>query len=124
MVFDMNQIKRGEIYFADLSPVVGSEQDGIRPVLILQNDMGNRYSPTTMVAAITGRKTKTELPTHVRISVAGLKSESIVLLEQIRTIDKSRLGEYVGKLSKNDMGRIDHAIIVSLGIKTMEELLR
>lgn len=120
----MNQIKRGEIYFADLSPVVGSEQDGVRPVLILQNDMGNRYSPTTMVAAITGRKTKTDLPTHVRISVTGLKSESIVLLEQIRTIDKSRLGEYVGKLSKNDMGRIDHAIIVSLGIKTMEELLR
>lgn len=120
----MNQIKRGEIYFADLSPVVGSEQDGVRPVLILQNNMGNRHSPTTMVAAITSRKTKTKLPTHVRISVTGLKSESIVLLEQIRTIDKSRLGEYVGKLSKSDMGRIDHAIIVSLGIKTMEELLR
>lgn len=120
----MNQIKRGEIYFADLSPVVGSEQNGVRPVLILQNDMGNRHSPTTMVAAITGRKTKTELPTHVKISVTGLKSESIVLLEQIRTIDKTRLGEYVGKLSRNDMGRIDHAIIVSLGIKTMEELLR
>lgn len=86
--------------------------------------MGNKHSPTTMVVAITGRKTKTELPTHVRISVTGLKSQSIVLLEQIRTIDKTRLGEYVGKISRNDMGRIDHAIIVSLGIKTMEELLR
>ncbi len=120
----MNQMKRGEIYFADLSPVVGSEQGGVRPVLILQNDMGNRYSPTTMVAAITGRKTKADLPTHVRISDAGLKSESIVLLEQIRTIDKTRLGEYVGKLDKDDMGRVDHAILVSLGIKAMEELLR
>lgn len=120
----MNQMKRGEIYFADLSPVVGSEQGGIRPVLILQNDTGNRYSPTTMVAAITGRKTKANLPIHVKISAAGLKSESIVLLEQIRTIDKTRFGEYVGKLSKDDMGRVDHAVIVSLGIKTMEELLR
>ncbi len=120
----MEKVKRGEIYYADLSPVVGSEQGGVRPVLILQNDMGNRYSPTTMVAAITGRKTKADLPTHVRISAAGLKSESIVLLEQIRTVDKTRLGEFVGKLGKDDMGRVDHAILVSLGIKTMEELLR
>ncbi len=120
----MEKVKRGEIYYADLSPVVGSEQGGVRPVLILQNDMGNRYSPTTMVAAITGRKTKADLPTHVRIFVTGLKSESIVLLEQIRTVDKTRLGEFVGKLGKDDMGRVDHAILVSLGIKTMEELLR
>lgn len=120
----MEKVKRGEIYYADLSPVVGSEQGGVRPVLILQNDMGNRYSPTTMVAAITSRKTKSDLPTHVSIFVTGLKSESIVLLEQIRTIDKTRLGEYIGKLGKDDMGRVDHAIFVSLGIKTMEKLLR
>lgn len=119
----MKQIKRGDIYLADLNPVVGSEQDGIRPVLILQNDMGNRYSPTTIVAAITGRKTKTELPTHVKITVTGLKTESIVLLEQIRTIDKTRLNEYIGKLDKDTMGKVDHAIITSLGVKYMEVLL-
>ena len=88
----MKIIKRGEIYYADLSPAVGSEQDGLRPVIVLQNDMGNKHSPTTIVAAITSRESKAHLPTHVKISADGLKASSIVLLEQIRTIDKSRLG--------------------------------
>ncbi|MGN0498388.1 MAG: type II toxin-antitoxin system PemK/MazF family toxin [Acutalibacteraceae bacterium] len=120
----MKQVKRGEIYFADLSPVVGSEQMGTRPVLILQNDKGNKHSPTTIVAAITSRKTKHSLPTHVKISTDSLQSESVVLLEQIRTIDKSRLGDYVDRLDKDMMGRVDHAVITSLGIKVMEELLK
>lgn len=119
----MKQVKRGEIYFADLSPVVGSEQTGIRPVLVLQNDTGNSHSPTTIVAAFTSRKTKPKMPTHVRISTDGLRCESTVLLEQIRTIDKSRLGEYVGRLDKDTMGKVDYAIITSLGIKYMEVLL-
>lgn len=119
----MKQTKRGEIYYADLSPVVGSEQDGIRPVLCIQNDMGNQYSPTIIVAAITSKLEKSELPTHVHIRTDGLKVESIVLLEQIRTIDKGRLDRYVGKVSKEDMGRIDHALIASFGIKYMERLL-
>lgn len=119
----MNQIKRGEIYYADLSPAIGSEQDGIRPVLILQNDVGNKHSPTTIVAAITSRQTKSKLPTHVYINTDGLKSTSIVLLEQLRTIDKSRLTERVGKLDKAAMGKVDHAIITSFGIKYMENLL-
>ena len=119
----MKDIKRREIYYADLSPVVGSEQGGIRPVLILQNDTGNHYSPTTIVAAITGRKTKGKLPTHVEIDTEGLNSNSIVLLEQIRTIDKSRLTECIGKLDKATMGKVDHAIIASFGIKYMEKLL-
>ncbi len=121
---EMKRVKRGEIYYADLHPVVGSEQDGARPVLCIQSNAGNKHSPTTIVAAITSSKTKTHLPTHVQIDSKGLKVKSTVLLEQIRTIDKTRLREYVGKLSKNDMGRVDHAILVSLGIKTMEELLR
>ena len=120
----MNQVKRGEIYFADLSPVVGSEQTGRRPVLVLQNDTGNSHSPTTIVAAIARRKTKPKMPTHVKINTDGLRCESTVLLEQIRTIDKTRLGEYVGKLDKDMMGRVDYAIIKSLGIKYMEVLLR
>lgn len=118
----MKEIKRGQIYYADLSPTVGSEQDGIRPVLILQNDRGNQFSPTTIVAPITSRKTKSCLPTHVRITAEGLKSDSVVLLEQIRTIDKSRLDGYVDKLSKDTMGKVDHAIIVSMGLKYMETL--
>lgn len=120
----MNDIKRGEIYYADLSPVVGSEQGGVRPVLILQNDTGNQHSPTTIVAAITSRQTKSKLPTHVEINTDGLKSKSIVLLEQIRTIDKSRLTERIGKLDKDTMGKVDHAIITSFGIKYMEVLLK
>ena len=118
-----DRIKRGEIYYADLSPAVGSEQGGIRPVLILQNDTGNRHSPTTIVAAITSREKKAALPTHVDITAAGLKTKSTVLLEQIRTIDKNRLAEYVGRLDKETMGKIDHAIITSFGIKYMEALL-
>ena len=120
----MKHIKRGEIYFADLSPVVGSEQTGLRPVLILQNNSGNRHSPTTIVAAITSRKTKPNLPTHVRVSTDGLPLESTVLLEQIKTIDKSRIDEYIGRLDKDTMGKVDYAVITSLGIKVMEELLK
>ena len=120
----MKQIKRGEIYFTDLSPVVGSEQTGLRPVLILQNNSGNKHSPTTIVAAITSRKTKSDLPTHVKVSADGLPLESTVLLEQIKTIDKSRLDEYVGRLDKDTMGKVDYAVITSLGIKIMEELLK
>ena len=117
-------IKRGEIYYADLDPVKGSEQRGLRPVLILQNDMGNRHSNTTIVAAITSRQTKSVLPTHVPIACDGLKYESIVLLEQIRTIDKSRLEEYVGKIDKDTLGKVDYAIITSFGLKCMEVLLK
>lgn len=119
----MNEIKRGEIYYADLSPIIGSEQDGLRPVIILQNNMGNRYSPTTIVAAITSRTTKANLPTHVPFIADGMKTQSIVLLEQLRTIDKSRLQECIGKVDKDTMGKIDHAVIKSLGIKVMEVLL-
>lgn len=111
-------VKRGDIYYADLSPVVGSEQGGMRPVLIVQNDMGNRYSPTVIAAAITSRKFKTELPTHIRVSAdgCGLAKDSIVLLEQVRTIDKTRLREHMGALDTDEMGRIDRALSVSLGL--------
>ena len=118
-----DRIKRGEMYYADLSPVVGSEQDGVRPVLILQNDTGNKHSPTTIVAAITGREKRTATFTHVPIEAAGLKFKSIVLLEQVRTIDKTRLLEYIGRLDKDTMGKVDRAVITSLGIKYMEALL-
>ena len=100
----MKKVKRGQIYYADLSPVVGSEQDGFRPVLILQNDTGNKYSPTTIVAPITSTKPDSRMPTHVRVNVEGLVSGSVALLEQIRTIDKRRLDDYVGKLNKDMMG--------------------
>ena len=120
----MNQpIKRGVIYCADLSPVVGSEQGGVRPVLVLQNDTGNRHSPTTIVAAITGCPTKAELPTHVVVRADGLRCDSVVLLEQIRTLDKSCLGVRLARLDKEAMGKIDRALIASFGIKYMEELL-
>ena len=120
----MESIRRGEIYFANLSPTIGSEQSGMRPVLILQNNMGNQHSPTTIVAPITGRAEIRAMPTHVPINTAGLKCGSTALLEQIRTIDKSRLEEYVGKINKDTMGKVDHAIIKSLGIKIMEEMLK
>ena len=120
----MNKLKRGDIYYADLSPVVGCEQGGIRPVLILQNNTGNKHSSTTIVAAITSRRKRAKLPTHVRISADGLKRKSLVLLEQIRTIDRGRLCGKIGRLDKDSMGKVDHAIITSLGIKTMEELLK
>ena len=119
----MKEIKRGEIYSADFGAGFGSEQGGVRPVLILQNNTGNKYSPTTIVAAITSRKTKTALPTHVKINADGLKTESTVLLEQIRTIDKARLGEYIGRLDSKTLAAVDRAIVVSLGIKYLEGLL-
>lgn len=119
----MIKVKRGEIYYADLSPVIGSEQDGTRPVLVIQNDTGNKFSPTTIVAAITSKSDKAKLPTHVIVHADGLEMESIVLLEQIRTIDKQRLIRYSGRLGKTDMDRIDHAIIVSFGVKYMEGVL-
>ena len=119
----MNQpIKRGEIYCADLSPVVGSEQGGVRPVLVLQNDTGNRHSPTVICAAITSRMNKAKLPTHVELDAEKyrLVKNSVVLLEQIRTLDKSRLGVRLARLDKETMGRIDRALIASFGIKYME----
>ena len=108
-------IKRGDIYYADLSPVVGSEQGGLRPVLIVQNDIGNKYSPTVIAAAITSQKTKNQLPTHIKIDAAccGLSKDSIVLLEQVRTIDKQRLKEKMGSLDNSSMNGIDKALSVS-----------
>lgn len=112
----MKEIKRGEIYYANLCPVVGSEQGGIRPVIILQNDVGNRHSPTTIVAAITRKRGKSELPTHVSIRINELGHTSVALLEQIRTIDKSRIKDFVGVLDVNTMEHIDRAILISLGV--------
>jgi len=111
-------IKRGDIYYADLSPVVGSEQGGLRPVLIVQNDVGNRYSPTVIAAAITSRVGKTKLPTHIDLHAeeVGLTRDSVVLLEQIRTIDKKRLREKMGHLDESMMGAVDNAIGVSFGL--------
>lgn len=111
-------IKRGEIYYADLSPVVGSEQGGIRPVLIIQNDVGNKYSPTVIAAAITSQRDKTKLPTHISVDAdgCGLAKDSIVLLEQVRTIDKQRLKEKMGHLDDDAMHAVDTAISVSLGL--------
>lgn len=110
-------IKRGEIYYADLSPVVGSEQGGIRPVLIVQNDIGNQYSPTIIVAAITSKIEKAKMPTHIELDAEkhGLAKNSVVLLEQIRTIDKRRLRERVGALLKQDMEKVNTALMISLG---------
>lgn len=119
----MKQVKRGEIYYADLSSVVRSEPDGTRPVLVIQNDTGNKFSPITIVAAITSKLQKAKLPTHVIVHAEGLATESVVLLEQIRTIDKRRLIRFSGKLEKAAMGRVNHAIIVSFGFKYMEGLL-
>ena len=111
-------IRRGEIYYADLSPVVGSEQGGVRPVLIIQNDVGNKYAPTVIVAAITSQLTKAKLPTHIELPCEsfGLSKDSIILCEQIRTLDKKRLGECVGILPKSMMKDIDYALSLSLGI--------
>ena len=112
-------IKRGDMFYADLSPVVGSEQGGIRPVLIIQNDMGNKYSPTVIAAAITSQVNKNKLPTHIEIDSEefGLKSDSVVLAEQIRTIDKSRLKEKIGHIDDEEvMSRINNAIGVSFGL--------
>lgn len=111
-------VKRGDIYYADLSPVVGSEQGGIRPVLVVQNDIGNKYSPTVIVAAITSQINKAKLPTHIEISAEeyGLTKDSVILLEQIRTIDKKRLKEKIGNLSEDLMKKVDECIQVSFGL--------
>lgn len=113
-------IRRGDIYYADLSPVVGSEQGGIRPVLIVQNDVGNRFSPTVIAAAITSQKDKARLPTHIQLNStgSGLAKDSIVLLEQIRTIDKKRLKEHMGRLDEPSMERINQALQISFGLGT------
>lgn len=110
-------IRRGELYYADLSPVVGSEQGGVRPVLVVQNDVGNRYSPTVIAAAVTSKLNKARLPTHIELSAKayGLTRDSVVLLEQIRTIDKRRLKERIGLLSPQVMSRVDGALLISLG---------
>ncbi len=111
-------IRRGDIYYADLSPVVGSEQGGIRPVLIIQNDVGNRFSPTVIAAAITSRESKAKLPTHIRLYAdnSGLSKDSVVLLEQIRTLDKRRLKEKMGTLNSSDMYKVDEALSISFGL--------
>lgn len=113
----INTIQRGEIYYADLSPVVGSEQGGVRPVLILQNDTGNKFSSTTIIAPITSVPQKKSQPTHIFIDCDFLESESVILLEQLRTIDKKRLSNRLGQLSPKDMQRVEFAMSVSLGMK-------
>ena len=109
--------KRGELYYADLSPVVGSEQGGVRPVLVVQNDVGNKYSPTVIAAAVTSKINKAKLPTHIELpsSSYGLQRDSVILLEQIRTLDKRRLKERIGELSDVTMNQVDKAILISLG---------
>ena len=117
-----NPVKRGDIYYADLSPVVGSEQGGMRPVLIVQNDTGNRHSPTVIAAAITSQINKARLPTHIELTARsyGLTKDSVVLLEQIRTIDKKRLRERMGRVDEKLMNRVDSAIAVSFGLPHRE----
>ncbi len=112
-------VRRGDIYYADLSPVVGSEQGGMRPVLIIQNDVGNRYSPTVIAAAITSRMGKTRLPTHIDVYAdkVGLSKDSVILLEQVRTLDKKRLGEKMGHLDDDMMTAVNNAIAVSFGLQ-------
>ncbi|MCR4441566.1 MAG: type II toxin-antitoxin system PemK/MazF family toxin [Peptococcaceae bacterium] len=111
-------IKRGDIFYADLSPVIGSEQGGVRPVLIIQNDIGNQYSPTTIVAAITSQVSKAKLPTHVELDreTCGLEKDSLVLTEQVRTIDKRRLREKVSSLDGETLRRVNQALEISLGL--------
>ncbi len=112
----MMNVKRGELYYADLSPVVGSEQGGVRPVLVVQNDVGNRYSPTIIAAAVTSKLNKAKLPTHIELpSSFGLAKDSVILLEQIRTIDKKRLKERIGELPDDTMSLVNRAILISLG---------
>ena len=113
----MHPVRRGDIYYADLSPVVGSEQGGMRPVLIIQNDTGNRHSPTVIAAAITSQTGKANLPTHISLAArsCGLTRDSVILLEQVRTLDKSRLRERMGRVDGELMERIDAAIAVSFG---------
>lgn len=112
------KVKRGDVFYADLSPVVGSEQGGVRPVLIVQNDMGNKYSPTVIIAAITSQTNKTKLPTHVSIDPnIGLPKNSVVLMEQVRTIDKKRLRDKVGSFNEDTMVKVDRALMLSVGLK-------
>ena len=113
-------IKRGDMYYADLSPVIGSEQGGIRPVLIIQNDVGNRFSPTVIAAAITSQTNKSRLPTHIHINsnAYGLMKNSVILAEQIRTIDKSRLKEKIGQVDESVMGKVNNALGISFGLET------
>lgn len=110
-------IKRGDIFYADLSPVVGSEQGGIRPILVIQNDVGNRFSPTIIASAITSQLTKAKLPTHIEVQSGqfGLPRDSVILLEQIRTLDKRRLKAKLGSLDERTMNRVDKALLISLG---------
>ena len=111
-------VKRGDIFYADLSPVVGSEQGGIRPVIVIQNDIGNKYSPTVIVAAITSQINKAKLPTHVEISSEeyGLNRDSVVLLEQVRTLDKRRVKEKIGHMTDEDMKKVNKAMMISLSL--------
>ncbi len=111
------EIRRGEIYYADLSPVVGSEQGGVRPVLVIQNDVGNKYSPTVIVCAVTSQLTKAKLPTHIELKAGdyGLQKDSVALLEQIRTIDKRRLKTRLGEVDTPIMRGVDKALLISLG---------
>ncbi len=111
-------IKRGDVYYADLNPGIGSEQDGIRPIVVIQNDIGNKHSPTTIAAMVTSSQKK-KLPTHVRIidSTSGLTKDSVVMLEQIRTIDKRRLGAMIGHVNEKTMAQIEDAVLCSLGIE-------
>lgn len=121
MIVEGKVIQRGEIYHADLNPIFGSEQGGYRPVLIIQNNRGNQHSPTVIIAAITSRP-KTKLPTHVPINgIRGLEKESFVLLEQIRTVDKGRLDDYVGRLNREQMIKVDKALRTSTGIKKLDK---
>jgi mRNA interferase MazF len=115
----VNPVRRGDIFYADLSPVIGSEQGGLRPVLIVQNDTGNRHSPTVIAAAITSQVGKSRLPTHIELPGrnCGLTRDSVILLEQIRTLDKSRLKERMGAVSGNVMNEVDSAIAVSFGLE-------
>jgi len=117
-------VRRGDIFYADLSPVVGSEQGGVRPVLIVQNDVGNRFSPTVIAAAITSQRAKAHLPTHIMLNAetTGLARDSIVLLEQIRTIDKHRLKERMGRLDHASMSQIDQALSISFGLDSEVEI--
>ena len=111
-------VKRGDIFYADLSPVIGSEQGGVRPVLVIQNDIGNKYSPTIIISAVTSQINKAKLPTHIEISAPdyGLPKDSVVLLEQIRTIDKKRLREKIGRFSDKMMENVDECLKISLGL--------
>lgn len=111
-------VKRGDIFYADLSPVVGSEQGGVRPVLVVQNDVGNKFSPTVIISAITSQINKAKLPTHIEITADeyGLAKDSVILLEQVRTIDKKRLKERIGRLDDELMERVDNALTVSFGL--------